>query len=245
MESIRPTYLLHLAWYVVPGKAIVSDINFEWIAASMGLLQLFHQQGGRRVVMVGSAEEYDLRYGYCHETRTPTNPQTVYGSCKHAFAIMFRSFCHIHGLSHAWARIFYLYGPYENANRLVASVIRSLLLGQEAKCSHGEQIRDYLYAQDVADALVSILDNTIKGAVNIGSGRAVSLRDVVMTIGKILKREDLIKLGAVPPRANEAPFVVANVERLTNEIAWQSRFSLEEGLDQTIKWWRQALTQSR
>ncbi|MEO7819106.1 MAG: NAD-dependent epimerase/dehydratase family protein, partial [Actinomycetota bacterium] len=77
MELVRPTHLLHLAWYVVPGKAIESDINFEWVASSMALLQLFHQQGGRRVVMVGSAEEYDLSYGYCHETRTPTNPQTV------------------------------------------------------------------------------------------------------------------------------------------------------------------------
>ncbi len=245
MEEIKPTHLLHLAWYVIPGKLFSSDLNFDWVRSSMELLRAFQQQGGRRVVMSGSSDEYDWNYGYCHETRTPTVPNTIYGSCKHALEVMVRAFCLAHGVSYAWPRVFFVYGPNEHPDRLVSSVIRSLLLGKEARCSHGKQIRDYLHVQDVANAIVSVLDDGIEGAVNIGSGTAVTLRDIVMTIGRMLKREDLIKLGAIPSRANDMPLVVADIERLVKEIQWQPRFSMEEGLTHTIEWWRKALTQSR
>ena len=93
LGDIRPTHMLHLAWYVVPGKLISSDLNFHWVRSSIELLKLFQQQGGRRVVMPGSGYEYDWSYGYCHETRTPTVPNTVYGACKHALDVMAQAFC--------------------------------------------------------------------------------------------------------------------------------------------------------
>lgn len=245
MESVKPTHLLHLAWYVVPGKLISSDLNFDWVRSSMELLRLFQRQGGRRVVMSGSSYEYDWSYGYCHETRTPTVPNTIYGACKHGLDVMAQAFCRTHGLSQAWPRVFFLYGPNEHPDRLVSSVIRSVLQGQEARCSHGKQIRDYLHVQDVADAIVSVLDSGVEGPVNIGSGTAVTLREMIVTIGRTLGREDLLKLGAIPSRPNDAPLVIADVERLINEVKWQPRFSMEEGLKHTIEWWRHTLAQNK
>lgn len=245
IDEIKPTHLLHLAWYVVPGKLIASDLNFDWVHSSMELLRAFQRQGGRRVVMSGSSYEYDWNYGYCHETRTPTTPNTVYGACKHALDVMVQAFCRSHQLSYAWSRVFFLYGPNEHPDRLVSSVIRSLLQGQDARCSHGRQIRDYLHVQDVADAMVSVLDSSSEGAINIGSGTAVTLREMIVTIGRTLGREDLLKLGAIPSRANDAPLVVADVERLVNEVKWQPRYSLEDGLRQTIEWWRHHPSEGR
>lgn len=243
LNAVKPTHLLHLAWYVVPGKLIASELNFDWVHSSMELLRQFHRLGGRRVVMSGSSYEYDWNYGYCHESRTPVVPNTIYGACKHALGVMMREYCRVNGLSQAWPRVFFLYGPNEHPDRLVSSVIRSVLQGQEARCSHGRQIRDYLHVQDVAEAMVSVLDSGVEGPVNIGSGTAVTLREMILTIGRVLGREDLLKLGAIPSRANDAPLVVADVERLFNEVKWQPRFSMEEGLQHTIAWWRQTLAQ--
>lgn len=243
LENVQPTHLLHLAWYVVPGKLISSELNFDWVRSSMELVKFFQREGGRRIVMPGSGYEYDWSYGYCHETRTPTVPNTTYGACKHAMDVMVQAFCRSHQLSYAWPRLFFLYGPNEHPDRLVSSVIRSVLQGQEARCSHGRQMRDYLHVQDVADAMVSILDSTLEGPINIGSGTAVTLRDIIVTIGRTLGREDLIKLGAIPSRANDAPMVVADIERLTTEMKWQPRYSLEAGLAHTIEWWRRRLAQ--
>jgi nucleoside-diphosphate-sugar epimerase len=244
LKDTHPTHLLHMAWYVVPGKLIASELNFDWVRASMELLKSFQQQGGKRVVMPGSGYEYDWSYGYCHETRTPTVPNTTYGACKHAMDVMAQAFCRSHQISYAWPRLFFLYGPNEHPDRLVSSVIRSVLQGQEARCSHGRQMRDYLHVQDVADAMVSILDSTLEGPINIGSGVAMTLRDIIITIGRTLGKENLIKLGAIPSRANDAPMVVADIERLTTTMKWQPKYSLETGLAHTIEWWRQRLAQS-
>jgi len=241
LENVQATHLLHLAWYVVPGKLISSELNFDWVRSSMELVKSFQRVGGRRIVMTGSGYEYDWSYGYCHEARTPTVPNTTYGACKHALDVMTQAFCRSHELSYAWPRLFFLYGPNEHPDRLVSSIIRSVLQGQEARCSHGRQIRDYLHVEDVADAIVSVLDSTVEGPMNVGSGMAMTLRDIIVTIGRTLGQEDLIKLGAIPSRANDAPMVVADIERLVTEMKWQPKYSLESGLAQTIEWWRQRL----
>lgn len=238
LERVRPTHLLHLAWYVVPGKLITSELNFAWVEASMRLLRAFHRHGGTRVVTGGSGYEYDWQYGYCGEVRTPAAPDTVYGSCKQALQLMTQSFAAQHGLSSAWGRVFFLYGPREHRQRLVSSVILSLLAGQPAKTSHGRQIRDYMHVQDVADGLVALLDSAVTGAVNVSSGQASTLREIVLTIGRLTGRPELIELGAIPARANDVALVVGENTRMVSEVGWQARHDLDSGLQQTIAWWR-------
>lgn len=235
--TIRPTHLLHLAWYVAPGGLIRARENFDWTEASLQLLRAFEENGGERVVGAGSAYEYDWRYGYCNERLTPLAPDTAYGACKRALGELTASFADIAGMTSAWPRIFFLYGPREHPDRLVSSVIRNVLAETPAPCSHGEQIRDYLHVQDAADALVALLDSDLEGAVNVGSGRPIALRHLVGTIGEKLGRPDLIHLGAIPARPNDAPLVVADVTRLTTELGWAPRYSLDDGLDDTIAWW--------
>jgi nucleoside-diphosphate-sugar epimerase len=182
MVRVQPTHLLHFAWSVVPGKFYTSLENYRWVQASLNLLQAFGLQRGRRVVMVGTCAEYDWKYGYLSEQITPLSPATLYGACKHALQVMFDAFTRQTGLSGAWGRIFFLYGPYEHPARLVSSVIRSILQGEPARCSHGNQIRDYLYVQDVADAFVALLESDIMGPVNVASGCPVALKDIIHKI---------------------------------------------------------------
>ena len=240
VAEIQPTHLLHLAWIVTPGTMIMSPENLHWTQASLGLYRAFAEAGGTRLVTSGSAYEYDWRFGYCSEAVTPRAPDTVYGSCKRALNDLADAFAETAGISSAWARIFFLYGPREHPNRLVSSVIRSLLAGTGAKTSHGEQIRDYLHVQDVADALVILLCGELAGAVNIGSGEPIALKTIVTRIGERIGRPDLIELGALPARANDAPLVVADVARLKGELGWAPAYDLDRGLDQTIEWWRDA-----
>lgn len=239
LEKIAPTHLLHLAWFVVPGKLISSLENFAWVSASMKLLESFAQNGGQRVVVCGSAYEYDWNYGYCSEKLTPAVPNTVYGACKQALNLLVQSFASQAGLSAAWGRVFFLYGPNEHPDRLVSSVIRSLLQREPARCSHGRQIRDYMHVQDVGNGLVALLDSSVTGVLNVCSGQATTLREIVLTIGRITGRPELIQLGALPARANDTPLVVGENGRLLSEIEWKQQFDLEAGLGQTIEWWRE------
>ena len=238
LAQVRPTHLLHLAWYVVPGKLITAPENFAWVTASLDLLRRFAEQGGQRVTVCGSGYEYDWSYGYCSEKLTPAVPNTVYGACKQALNLLVQAFASQAGLSAAWGRVLFLYGPHEHPDRLVSSVIRSLLRKEPARCSHGRQIRDYLHVQDVADGLVALLDSSLEGPINVSSGEATTLREIVLTIGRLIERPDLIQLGAIPARANDTPLVVGDNTRATAETGWTPRHDLDSGLRQTIAWWQ-------
>jgi nucleoside-diphosphate-sugar epimerase len=150
---------------------------------------------------------------------------------------MVDAFCKQTGLSYAWGRIFFLYGPHEHPDRLVSSVIRSLLQGEPARCSHGNQIRDFLHVEDVAHAFVTLLDSDMEGAVNIGRGTSATIREVVEIIGDQLHGKQLIQLGALPAPPNDPPVLIADTHRL-NSLGWRPKYDLESGLEQTIAWWK-------
>jgi len=242
LEKVKPTHLLHFAWFTAPGEYWTSLENLRWVQSSLVLLSSFVKLGGHRVVMAGTCAEYDWQYGYCSENVTPIKPSTFYGICKHSFHMMAEAFSKQTDVSLVWGRLFYLYGPWEHPERLVPSVIRSLLRGEPARCSEGNQIRDFLYVQDAAHAFITLLEKEITGAVNVASGVPVSLRDIISKIGEKLDGKHLIRLGEKSASANEPPLVVADVRLLKNQLGWSPKFDLDEGLNQTIHWWQKHLS---
>jgi nucleoside-diphosphate-sugar epimerase len=239
--SVRPTHLLHLAWYAEPGKYWTSEKNLEWVSASLNLLTEFVRQGGQRIVIAGTCAEYDWRYGQCSEDVTPLSPATLYGNSKHALQILLAALARQTSLSAAWGRIFFLFGPHEHPSRLVASVTRSLLKGEPALATSGEQIRDYLHVQDVAEAFVALLDSAVTGPVNIASGQPVAVRDINLTLAKLCQRPDLLRLGVLPTRPDDPPKLTADIRRLHNEVGWRPAYTLEQGLEHTVNWWAERL----
>ncbi len=237
VQDVRPTHLVHCAWAVEPGVYLTSPGNLRWVSSSLTLAAEFAAAGGQRMVGVGTCLEYDWRYGYCSEGVTPLAPATLYGVAKHGLGRLLDAYAFQVGLSQAWARMFFLYGPHEHPDRLVSSVIRKVLLDERAETSHGRQLRDYLHIADAGEAVAALLDSATTGPVNVASGRPVSLQEIVQEIGRQTGREELLAVGALSTRPSEAPFVVADVTRLSEEVGWRPRLSLAEGLGDTITWW--------
>ena len=239
LRQVQPSHLLHLAWDVRPGVYTTSPLNWPWVQASMLLLSRFGVEGGRRAVMAGTCFEYDPRAEPCIENETPLVPTTAYGACKGALSMMLPALGEQYGVeSSAWARLFYLYGPGEGRARLVPTVIRALMHDEPIPCSDGGQVRDFLYVEDVADALVSLLDCAVTGPVNVASGQPTTLRTLLSAIGARMGREYLLKFGARPASPGEPPSLVADVTRLTREVGWQPHSSMEAGIERTIAWWK-------
>lgn len=237
LRLVRPAVLLHLAWYAVPQKFWDSPENLNWVSSSMELLQSFGENGGERIVAAGTCAEYDWSFGECVEETTPMSPGTLYGTCKHAVAQIIESWSRHTGLSCAWGRVFFLYGPHEHPSRVVAYVVRSLLKGETALCSAGLQKRDFLHVEDVAAAFVALLESDIRGPVNIGSGEPVALRDVLLKVGEYIGRPELLRLGERSSAGDAAAFW-ANNRRLIEQCHWSPRYDLSRGLEQTVEWWR-------
>lgn len=240
LAALRPTHLLHFAWYAVPGKYPTSLENLRWCQATLELAQLFVEHGGQRAVFAGTCFEYDSRYGFCNEDLTPANPSTLYGVCKKSTMEVLLAFARQAGLSAAWGRIFYLYGPHEAERRLVPAVVRSLLEGSIARCSHGRQVRDFMHVRDVASAFVATLASELEGRVNIASGIPISIRDLVARIATLLGATDQVEFGAITAPADDPPLLVADTRKLNFILNWRQQLSLNDGLAQTIEWWRDA-----
>ena len=243
IKRVAPSHLLHFAWIATPGVYWQSADNFLWLAASQHLLRRLREHGGVRAVMAGSCVEYDWsKGGVCEERSSPLADAATrlspYAASKIALQKTVAEFAEEEHLSAAWGRIFFQYGPYEHPDRLVPSVIRHLLMNQEAQCTHGRQIRSFLHVADVGAAFASLLDSEIQGPVNIGSDERIAVADLIERIARQIGRPDLIRLGARSAPAEEPPLLVPDIHRLRDEVKWQPRFTLSKGVTDTIGWWR-------
>lgn len=227
--------LIHLAWYVGP-KCHVSNLNMDWIIATLNLLQSFQKYGGKKFVGAGTVSEYEYKYGYLLEDETPTDPKTLYGNGKNAVYNVAKVFCAQNGIDFKWPRIFNLYGPNEKPQRLMPSVINACLRGEDVKVSDCLKFQDYLHVEDTARGIVDVFEKDISGAVNICSGKPVQLREIVTKIAELTDFKGKILWGAVPAAFGD-DLVVGNNEKLKS-VGWKPQYSLEEGLKMTIDWWR-------
>ena len=190
------------------------------------------------MLIAGScADRTDASAGICNEDESIVRPATLYGACKHALHVAAAAFAKTHGMSLAWARLFHLFGPGEQAGRLVPSIIRPLLQGEPARCSEGSQLRDYLSVDDAGAALAAVLDSDVEGAVNVGSGLPVALRVFARRIAALVGRPELLQVGALDSRCGEPPVLVADIHRLTGEVGWTVRTDADRAIVRTIEWW--------
>ncbi len=239
IETNRFENLIHLAWYG-DKKCHSHNINIEWVGASLNLLKYFKENGGKKVLFAGSISEYDFEYGYFKEDLTPLNNKSLYGQSKAALFNVAKTYCMQNGIDFKWARIFNLYGQFERPERLMPYVITSMLKGEDVKVSPCTKFQDYLYLKDVSSAIVKFFESDVQGAVNICSGEPVKLKTIVEKIKELTNFTGKILYGAIPA-GFEDPVVVGDCLKLVNELKWSPKYSLDEGLAETVAWWRENL----
>ena len=228
--------LIHLAWYVGKGCHI-ADQNIDWTISTLNLLTSFQKYGGKTFVGAGTISEYEYKFGYLLEDETPTSPETLYGESKNSVYKIAKTFCKQHDMKFKWPRIFNLYGPNEKPQRLMPSVINSCLKGEDVKVSDCLKFQDYLHVEDTARGIVEVFESDIQGAVNICSGKPVQLRYIVNKIAELTNFKGNILWGAIPAAFGDE-VVVGNNDKLKS-IGWSPKYTLDEGLQQTIDWWKE------
>lgn len=234
VSEVGAEVLIHLAWNVEHGAFWTSPDNALWRDVSLTVLRRFASAHGRRAVLAGTCAEYDWTAGdgVMREASTPLRPATPYGVAKNGLRAAAEM---VEGIEVAWARVFFLYAPDEQAGRLFASAARALLTGRPAETTAGTQVRDFLHVDDVGGAFAAIALSDVTGAVNVGSGVGVSVATLVREIGDAVGRPELLRIGAVPSRADEPPVIVADVARLRDEVGFRPHFTLREGVRDAVR----------
>ena len=221
----QPDAVVHLAWYTEPGRYrhAVAE-NVASLMATAGLLAAAAEHGCRRVVLGGSCLEHAV-----------AAERPIYDAAKIAVHRLAEGFAG-EGVSVACGHIFYTYGPFEDARRVVPAVIRSVLAGQPIGATTGEQTRDYLYVEDVATGFIALAASTVSGGADLCSGSLLTLAEVLRVIGEETGRPDLIRIGERGP-AVESGYPAAGDPNTLYAIGWRPRFDLQTGIRETIAWW--------
>jgi CDP-glucose 4,6-dehydratase len=202
------------------------------------VMEACRRQFVRRVVVASSDKAYgDGATPYFEEQGLRAHG--IYAASKACSDLIAQAYAREYGMSVAITRCGNLYGPgHTNRSTLIPGTIRSILRGERPQLrSNGGPKRDYLYVQDAVAAYLKLIDSEHGGAFNIGTGRGVTVLEVVGTISRLmhsgLEPEMRSCTGGV-----EIEDQVVDSARAKALLAWEPTVTLERGLAETIDWYR-------
>lgn len=214
VNQARASHLVHLAWFVEHGEFWNSSRNIEWVNASARLVDAFCRAGGRHIVSLGTCAEYDWSSSRFDEESTPIRPESLYGASKDAFRRLAQQIASTHGTALAWGRLFHLFGPGEDARRVIPA-LASVFNGYRSPFPIGTGVwRDYLHVDDVASALCRLCSDEHTGIFNIASGFPVRLEDVVRSMAAAAGKDPGLVLDISRPGSGQPQFLIGNNSRL-------------------------------
>jgi UDP-glucose 4-epimerase len=234
-QSIRPDYIVHLAGYVYGARGIehVLPAFSDNLVTSLNLLLVHTQYPSKRIVFGGSFLEYD--------PNTPTKgPASPYNAAKLAASQYARMFHTLYGVPVCIASLFMVYGPGQRDNtKLIPHTILKILNGETPKLTSGKHKFDWVYVEDVADALIRML--TTKGiegqTLDVGTGILTSSKELVMTIVEQINPSIHPAFGALQDRHGEQERK-AQVNETFQKIGWRPKTDLPTGLQKTIAYYK-------
>jgi len=231
--EIRPEVVFHLASHVTGSRSVeaVMPTFKDNLESTLHLLMAAGRHQPCSLVLAGSMEEP----GGVGEVYS--SPYAAAKGAAHGYARMFHA---LYKIPVSVARIFMVYGPAQkDEKKLVPHSILSLLRGEPPEISSGVRKVDWIFVDDVVSGLMSLAatGNHDGSSVDLGTGKACTVREVVEEICRQIDPELHPSFGAVPDRALEQE-PVANLHATRDQIGWSPAVSLEEGIARTIDWYR-------
>lgn len=235
LHQVRPNLICHLAWSLGDSAFLESENNLKWLEASLHIIRLFVKCGGRRFVFAGSSSEYGQTAGGCSENGSL--PQySLYGATKLAFEKMAELYCAQVKVSFASARYFSIYGPGDvREGRALPSAIKTMLAGEKFVCKAPCHIWDYIYVDDAASATELLLASDYCGAMNIASGRPISMREAFQTLALVMGCEDLLEIDDDTKRS---VILTADIEKMKQILGFKCKTDFSTGITKTVQWWK-------
>jgi len=256
-ESVRPQVLIHAAAVVGGiGANMAEPGRFFYENATMGvqLIEAARQYAVEKTVVLGTICAYpkytpvpfsedDLWNGYPEETNAP------YGIAKKALLVQCQAYRQQYGMHAVFLLPVNLYGPGDNFDPQTSHVIPALIrkctearagvAGEIVLWGDGSPTREFLYVSDAAQGILRATQHYDKpDPVNLGSGREISIRDLADRIARLTGFTGAIRWDASKP--NGQPRRCLDVRRAEAEFGFHATTTLEQGLEETIRWYQAA-----
>jgi len=239
----RVDAVVHLAAVVSVAYSVerpeeVNDVN---VAGTLRLLKACSRRGVRRFVFASSCAVYGEPRRIPIDEDHPTAPLSPYAASKLAAEAYVHAYSAVSGLRYAILRIFNAYGPRQAHGEyggVVARFICRALRGEPLVIyGDGRQTRDFIYVGDVAEAFRLALESGPANAVyNVGTGVETSIRDLASAVVRVLGAS--VGIEHAPPRPGDVRRSRASIKRISEDLGFRPRVTLEEGIRRTIPYYR-------
>lgn len=214
VEGFKPEAAVHLAWEGLPDYS--AEISIKNLKYGLDLMNMLAEIGCKTVLMVGSCWEILVQ------------PFNAFSTVKNALHWLGEEIAKENNMNFIWARLFYVYGPGQRENSLIPYLINCRKTGNKPEIKTLETKNDFIYVEDVAGAISMILEKGSKSAVyDIGSGELTSIQH----IAKIIFPDFEIKQS----ESSSANGPLADISRIKEEIGWQPKTSIKQGIEKMIK----------
>lgn len=231
IAKFGPEVCVHAAWITTPGVYLESPENDRFLEWSRAFFEQFYRHGGAWALGLGTCIEYASTSGPRSEAHTPIEPASRYARSKNSLRVALEEIAARHGRPAAWARIFYPYGPGEHPSRLGSQIVLQLLRNQSVTLRTPDAAKDYIYISDLARAILTVVERRFAGAINLGTGQGVTVRQFAEQIAACLGKTGLIH--CLSGHRDPAGDVIAAAARIRG-LGWEPQVGLGEGIAQLV-----------
>lgn len=235
----RPSLLMHLAAQMDVRRS-VEDPGFDAQVNILGMLHVLEQavkHGTRKVVFASSGGAiYGEQELFPAPESHPTRPLSPYGISKLTGEHYLAYYQRVYGIQYVSLRYANVYGPRQDPEGeagVVAIFAQKMLAGEQPIINgNGRQTRDFVYVDDVVEANLAVMGKDVQGTYNVGVGQETTINELFRLLAELTKGGCKEIHG--PAKKGEQLRSVVDASRLRNELGWEPRVSLREGLRRTV-----------
>lgn len=242
LAEVRPTHVVNFAAQSMVGESWQNPDHWMMtnVVSTVRLHELLRRYDGlERYVHVTTPEVYGSTEGWVTEDH-PFNPSTPYAVSRAAGDMSLRSYFQTYDFPVLYTRAANVYGPGQQLYRIVPRTVLAALSGQKLKLDGGgKSVRVFIHMRDVSDATLKVARaGTLGESYHISGYRLVTIRELVEMILAVLGKsfEDCVEVG--PDRPGKDSAYTLDSRKIRTELGWQDRITLEEGIEDVIRWAR-------
>ena len=230
-------YIVNLSGYVDhSNKRSITKTHFE---GCKNLVYNFKNKKPKKFVQIGSSIEYGKQKSPQYESSIrKINTMSTYGNAKLASTFFLLSLFKKKSFPSTIIRLYLVYGPNQDDNRVIPFVINNCIKGKKFNCSPGNQLRDFTFIDDVIKAIYKTLKikKTNGHLINIGFGKPKKLRNLIKMIVKYVGKGEPV-FSKLNFRSDELIKLYPNTLKAKKILKWKPKISIEAGLKKTIKFY--------
>ena len=230
-------YVVNLAGYVDHSKK--KKTLYSHYYGCKNIAEIFLKKKIKKFIQIGSSIEYGRVSSPQKENSTNQKTFSIYGKAKLMSTNYLLSLYKRYYFPVTILRLYLVYGPYQDRNRVIPIVIDHALKSSEFDCSKGTQLRDFVYIDDIVRGIIKSLKNTksIGQIINLGSGNPIKIKDIILKICEIIG-SGKPKFGKIKFRNDEIKKLYPSISKAKKILNWHPKTKINSGLKKTINYYK-------